>query len=139
MNKRRFFVLNGIVPIILGAVLYYLFFPDTIFVRYIDDILGVSCHVPIDMDKILLKGIRFYLFDFLWAYALMATVACYWGHDKKYLYIVVAFEVILEISQRTPGMYGTFDICDILTEIAANILVIKNLGGDFENEKSKSI
>lgn len=132
-------ILNGVVPIVLGAVLYYLFFPDTIFVKYIDGILGVSCHVPIARNKILLKGMRFYLFDFLWAYALMATVACFWGCGKKYLYIVVAFEVILETSQRIPGMHGTFDICDILTEIAANILVIKNLGGDLENEKSRSV
>lgn len=139
MKKRLFFTINVIAPIVLGAVLYYLFFPDTIFVKYVDKIFKVSFHFVIGMDHILLQFMRSYGFDFLWAYAFMSAVICLLGYEKKYVYIVILFEVILESLQLIPELHGTFDICDILIEIAANILVIKKSEGDLKNEKVKSV
>ena len=50
-NVKRFFViLNVMAPLIVGAVIYYVFFEETIFVRLIDDIFGLGCNALIVND-----------------------------------------------------------------------------------------
>lgn len=132
MNKK-YLVTNVVAPISLGAFFYYLFSPDTIFVKWIDSLFGVSYHILLHPDFAVLKMIRFYLPDFLWAYALMGAVACFCGYEKVYFYSVILFEVLLEMLQMLPGPQGTFDICDIFIEIGANILVIKMIKIQEEN------
>ncbi|MGN0411776.1 MAG: hypothetical protein ACI4FV_01970 [Lachnospiraceae bacterium] len=141
MNKK-YFVTNVVAPVSIGAIFYYLFFPDTIFVKWIESLFGVSYHILINPDSVFLKITRFYLPDFLWAYALMGAVVCFCGYEKGYFYSVILFEILLEMLQMLPSTHGTFDICDIFMEVGANILVIKmikNTEGELENEKVKSI
>lgn len=141
MNKK-YLVTNVVAPVSLGAIFYYLFSPDTIFVKWIDSLFGVSYHIPMNPDSTFLSIIRFYLPDFLWAYALMGAVVCFCGYEKGYFFSVILSEILLEMLQILPGTHGTFDICDIFIEIVANILVIKrikNTEGELENEKVKSI
>ena len=132
MNKK-YLVTNVVAPVSLGAIFYYLFSPDTIFVKWIDSLFGVSYHIPMNPDSTFLSIIRFYLPDFLWAYALMGAVACFCGYEKVYFYSVILFEVLLEMLQMLPGPQGTFDICDIFIEIVATILVIKMIKTQEEN------
>ena len=123
--KKEFILLNVIAPVLIGAILYYLFFPEAVFVRLIDNLLGSSYHIPVNVDNILIKLIRFYLLDFLWAYALMSTVILIFKNDSRVFVIILIFEIVLELIQLLPSIRGTFDVCDIGIEILASIFVIK--------------
>lgn len=123
--KKEFILLNVIAPVLIGAILYYLFFPEAVFVRLIDNLLGSSYHIPVNVDNILIKLIRFYLLDFLWAYALMSAVILIFKNDSRVFVIILIFEIVLELIQLLPSIRGTFDVCDIGIEILASIFVIK--------------
>ena len=133
--KKEFILLNVIAPVLFGAILYYLFFPDAVFVRLIDNLLGSSYHIPVNVDNILIKLIRFYFLDFLWAYALMSAVILIFKNDSRVFVIILIFEIVLELIQVLPSIRGTFDVCDIGIEILASILVIKLSRRRFKNEE----
>ena len=133
--KNEFILLNVIAPVLIGAILYYLFFPDAVFVRLIDNLLGSSYHIPVNVDNILIKLIRFYFLDFLWAYALMSAVILIFKNDSRVFVIILIFEIVLELIQLLPSIRGTFDVCDIGIEILASILVIKLSRRRFKNEE----
>ena len=133
--KKEFILLNVIAPVLFGAILYYLFFPDAVFVRLIDNLLGSSYHIPVNVDNILIKLIRFYFLDFLWAYALMSAVILIFKNDSRVFVIILIFEIFLELIQLLPSIRGTFDVCDIGIEILASILVIKLSRRRFKNEE----
>ena len=117
-----------ILPLIVGAILYYLLCPEVYFVKALDHILPVSLHIPYDTMNGWGRLFRNYVFDFLWALSLMAAVFLAAGDDmgfrKKSIGIAIALEIILEVIQVIPEIAGTFDICDILIEIAADVFVI---------------
>lgn len=119
--KRLYFILNVIVPLVIGATIYYLFYPDTLFVRFLDRIIGISNHVPMIIDDFVLMIIRNYLLDILWAYSLMSLTLLLFGIDKNTIITVFIFEWIMESVQLLPFLPGTFDIFDILVEMLANI------------------
>ena len=133
--KKEFILLNVIAPVLFGAILYHLFFPDAVFVRLIDNLLGSSYHIPVNVDNILIKLIRFYFLDFLWAYALMSAVILIFKNDSRVFVIILIFEIVLELIQLLPSIRGTFDVCDIGIEILASILVIKLSRRRFKNEE----
>ena len=133
--KKEFILLNVIAPVLIGVILYYLFFPEAVFVRLIDNLLGSSYHIPVNVDNILIKLIRFYLLDFLWAYALMSAVILIFKNDSRVFVIILIFEIVLELIQLLPSIRGTFDVCDIGIEILASILVIKLSRRRFKNEE----
>ena len=134
--KKEFILLNVIAPVLIGAILYYLFFPEAVFVRLIDNLLGSSYHIPVNVDNILIiKLIRFYFLDFLWAYALMSAVILIFKNDSRVFVIILIFEIVLELIQLLPSIRGSFDVCDIGIEILASILVIKLSRRRFKNEE----
>lgn len=133
--KKEFILLNVIAPVLIGAILYYLFFPEAVFVRLIDNLLGSPYHIPVNVDNILIKLIRFYLLDFLWAYALMSAVILIFKNDRRVFMIILIFEIVLELIQLLPSIRGTFDVCDIGIEILASILAIKLSRRRFKNEE----
>lgn len=133
--KKEFILLNVIAPVLIGAIIYYLFFPEAVFVRLIDNLLGSSYHIPVNVDNILIKLIRFYLLDFLWAYALMSAVILIFKNDSRVFVIILIFEIVLELIQLLPSIRGTFDVCDIGIEIFASIFVIKLSRRRFKNEE----
>ena len=133
--KKEFILLNVIAPVLFGAILYYLFFPEAVFVRLIDNLLGSSYHIPVNVDNILIKLIRFYFLDFLWAYALMSAVILIFKNDSRVFVIILIFEIVLELIQLLPSIRGTFDVCDIGIEILASILAIKLSRRRFKNEE----
>lgn len=133
--KRSFVILNVMIPLIVGAVIYYVFFQETIFVRLIDDIFGLGYHMSLNFENVFVRLIRFYLLDFLWAYAMMSFVLWSFGTDRKTVIGIVLFEILMETIQLFPFVKGTFDVCDIGIEIAADILVILLFRRRLKNEK----
>lgn len=124
MNKNKIIIgLNIILPIFLGTLLYYFMSPNVIFVRMLDDVLGINLHIHIIFDGILCKLIRNYFLDMLWAYALLFAIYAFMNNDSaglmKTFIIAVMFSVIMEVLQMTNFVYGTFDVFDIISEILA--------------------
>ena len=113
-----------IAPLLLGAIIYYLFFPQTLFVELIDNSLKGSYHVPLSLDNLFIRAVRFYLLDFLWAFALMGLVIISFGFERKSIVVTLLFIVLMEAIQIFPSVRGTFDACDIGVEVIACILVI---------------
>lgn len=133
--KKYFITLNVIVPLLIGAAIYYVISPNTLFVKFIDSHLEIAYHATVNTDNIMIKIIRFYLLDFLWAYALMNSATLFFELTKRTIMIIISFEVMMELIQLLPSIKGTFDVCDIGVEIFANILVILLSRRKYKNEK----
>lgn len=133
--KKTIILLNVTAPIIIGAVFYYIFGRDIVFVELIDNVLGFSMHITNTGNNFGIKMARCYLPDFLWAYALMSAVLLFWGYDKRIIALVIVYETVLELLQLFSCVKGTFDVWDILIEILAGIIVIKLFRRSLKNEK----
>ena len=68
-------VFNCLLALIIGALIYYFFSPEVIFVKKIDEIIKSGLHFELShYDNWILKFIRFYVLDMLWAYALVFSL-----------------------------------------------------------------
>ena len=125
MKKHFFTIGNVVIPILLGTAFYYFFCPETIFVRRLDAILPITFHFHWNMENKVLRVLRFYLMDFLWAYSLSAMICyCLCENIKITIVVLLAFELLLEALQLLPMIKGTFDLWDIAVEVCANIMAI---------------
>lgn len=138
---RIFLILNILVPILLGTIIYYIISPEVIFVQQIDAFLGRGIHVNyLDLNSILMEFVRNYLLDMMWGYALVFALYLFIGNNTakltKILIIAFVFSAIMEILQLTTFASGTFDIFDIFVEFIAEVFAVfiikKFLGGTEE-------
>lgn len=127
--KRCFYILNCVLPIFCGAILYYLFCPDTLFVMKIDSILGVAVHVPLRTERnIVLNLFRCYLFDVLWMYSLVFIL--YFLQDNDTHKVIRSFMIawilgiLMEFAQLRGLCAGTFDVADIIVELGAGMAAV---------------
>lgn len=132
MNKKNNIViaLNCVIPLLIGTIFYYFFSPNVIFVRNIDKILGNGIHFNFTLESNwLLRFIRFYVLDMLWAYALLFALFFIIGDNntaniKKIFIMALIFSAIMEILQLTPHVEGTFDFLDMFFELGAEIIAV---------------
>lgn len=132
--KRLFWIINVLAPLLMGALLYYVFSPDVIFVRCIDSFLGrKGIHINyidyIDYSgTVILRFVRNYLLDMIWAYTLvfaMSFILCNNAAEiMKMMIIIVCFTVVMEMLQCTNLVNGTFDILDIVVELLAEFIAV---------------
>lgn len=125
-NKKIFLAVNIIVPLIIGAILYYIAAPDVIFVKMTDLITGGRNHVSIP------GFVRNHLLDMFWGYSLVFALFGILGNNTVSIWriflMAYIFSAAMEILQATPFIQGTFDVLDIvylfLAEMAA-VFIIK--------------
>ena len=96
---RRYFILNIIVPLVVGALIYYILFPDIIFVKTIDELIGVSFHIPVKIGNVIIRYLRYYLLDLLWAYSLMSLISMMFKDSKAVYVISFVFIIAMEMIQ----------------------------------------
>ena len=124
MGKKnfRFYLFNICIPLIIGGILYYLFFPNVSFVRMADSVL------PFTFDRsvffiVIPKLVRNYIFDLLWAYSLTFALYMIVSDSQRRFQALcfLAIPVILfsEAIQLLPYISGTFDFFDIMIELLA--------------------
>ena len=124
MKKGRLFI-NVINPLIMGGISYYLFFSDVLFVKKIDQFLTKPFHIHVSYGSTFVRLCRFYLLDYLWAYALMNLILLIIGaNDRKIIVSILAFIILLELLQVFPFVAGTFDFWDLIVEMLASFLAI---------------
>ena len=125
MKKKSVFIaLNIGIPLFIGAVLYYLMSPETIFVEVIDRMIGREVHGSIiPLHNGFFRFVRFYFLDMCWGYALIISLHTILSNNTTKLVrsflLAVIFSASLEFLQMTPMAKGTFDVFDILCEVLA--------------------
>ena len=131
MDKRTYiiFALNCLLSLLIGALIYYFFSPEVIFVKKIEEITGIELHFELSFhDNCILKFIRFYVLDMLWAYALVFALKLIMGNNtanlKKIFLVAFMFSTTMEIFQLTPLAEGTFDIWDVICEFVAEVIAV---------------
>ena len=139
--------MNILVPVIIGAVIYYLVSPDVMFVKMADKLLFGGIHITTEAEYLpFIRIIRNFLPDMMWAYALTFTVFLVFCSERKGLlksFIVsFVFSTIMETAQLLPFVAGTFDVMDIILEtlalaVAVMVIYIKYFTGGKCYEKKK--
>lgn len=108
-------------PLILGTIIYVCDRPASYISRQVYSLSGFRSNIHIFPEII-----DNHFPDFVWAYSLMYVVYLAIGIYKKNLklslVISVLFAVILEIIQLFQHNMFTFDVIDIVVEIAAVLL-----------------
>ena len=141
-KKLDFLIINAFMPIVLGGLVYYLISPDVIFVRKIDAFLGWDRHSNnIMASSMMMKFVRNYMLDMMWAYALVFTLFFIMGNKTaellKILMIATVFSAGIEILQLTSVVRGTFDILDIIAEFFAEIAAGFIIKYNFHKEEKR--
>lgn len=122
-------ILNFLVPIALGSIIYYLFSPDVLFVQKIDEVFGGGLHLyRIAEGNTAFRIFRNYFPDMLWAYALIFALFFVSGNKtaeiSKIFLIAFSFSAVMELLQMAPLVKGTFDMFDIVAEFIAEIFAV---------------
>lgn len=127
--KTKVILWNIIIPIFLGAIIYYLISPEVIFVRRMDFLIGKGIHIS-DITAVnpAIRIMRNYLPDMLWGYALIFTLYYFLDNNTAYLLktflIASLFSAVMEFLQITPVVKGTFDWYDIIVELLAEVIAV---------------
>jgi hypothetical protein len=130
-KEHSFYLVHTSIALLLGLFIYIVFRPDTYISKYL---LGYT-HLRTFSNYILVKDnciilfTRNYLCDILWAYALTfaAWTVGFSRVRREYLSLggsCILFELLVEIMQKFHIISGTFDILDILMEIAATWIAL---------------
>lgn len=118
ITKKKSLIIYSIVfviiPLCIGAILYYVFCKDVWFVKIIDGWFG-------QFDRPSINGfIRNYAFDFIWAFAMTNAMFIIFNNNAKPIAICLVIPVVLgvamEILQLLGISQGTFDIWDVVAE-----------------------
>lgn len=122
-------LLNVIIPILLGTIIYYFLSPDVLFVKRIDQLLGNGFHISyMGTECLIWKFIRNYFLDMLWGYALVFALFFVMGNNtadlKKIFLPAFLFTLAMEFLQLTPIAHGTFDLWDIFVEFLAEAVAV---------------
>lgn len=121
MKFNHFLLINTIVPIVIGAIIYYLIDPSVIFVRWIDLLLGNSYHFNITSNYFIWKAIRNYLFDYIWSYSLVFAI-CYVKSQFSFFQVMtvsIGLGLVFELLQSLECFPGTFDYMDIIVQVVS--------------------
>lgn len=131
MNKLSFkvLVINIFIPIIVGAIIYYLISPEVIFVKQIDATMNVDFHISgLSTENIIIQFMRNHFLDMLWGYALIFALFFVLGNNTAVIWktflIAFSFSAIMEILQITPIVKGTFDVWDIVALFVAEVIAV---------------
>ena len=72
IDNRIIVILNITIPLVIGALIYYLLSSEVIFVKLIDGVIQGGTHFTGAVENnVLISFIRFYFLDMLWGYALV--------------------------------------------------------------------
>ena len=121
--------MNILVPIIIGAAIYYVISPNVIFVQQLDSLLAREIHVNTAYSNTsIIRFVRNYLLDMMWGYALVFALFFVMGNNtadlKKIFLPAFLFTLAMEFLQLTPIAHGTFDLWDIFVEFLAEAVAV---------------
>lgn len=118
--KKALLYFGAVVPIIIGAAVYFICRPDTYVSHFLMRFIGGGInHLNVSQ-----KFITCNLCDALWSFSL--TVTLYIVTEKPLASFVISavFSTLIECSQLVPALPGTFDFYDVIFQIAAHVVAI---------------
>ncbi len=120
MSKRNnlFYVLNILIPLIIGSLIYVFYSPDTYFVRVLNVFIDTK-------QNVFTKILRNYFCDFCWAYSLAFVLSYIYKESLSIKISIIApisVGTALELLQLFGIISGTFDLLDIFAELVACII-----------------
>lgn len=125
MRKR---IILSLITLILGIVIYYLYYKKII-----------------DVSTELLRFVRNFIPDFLWMFSFFFLSVNYSKRiTKKYIILTstyaLALGTLFELLQMANVVKGTFDILDIIVYIISILIacIVEKLLWRDENEKNKT-
>jgi hypothetical protein len=103
-NKRSDLLLNVIVPLLLGLLLYW---------------AGKAIFLP--------APVRNYLPDSLWAYAFISSILIVWDREINFAWITPVFiiSICFELLQYGHIIHGTGDFTDIIAYLLSFTIALK--------------
>lgn len=115
-----FILLNAGITLTLGLLFYTENRTNAYVVQFL---MSKNISIPeiLTIDITINLPFENHIADFLWAYALTMVMALFLN-NKWTLTISITFEVIMETMQLIPALHQTFDILDIVCEIAATLI-----------------
>ena len=117
-EQSYFYLLNSIIALSLGVLIYVSFGENT----YINKIISISFRSP--FTDILL----FYVADALWAYALTFALSLFISENLSGI-LALIYGILWEALQYFYPALGTFDTTDIIMYLSAStfaVLIIKS-------------
>ncbi len=135
-NGKSRVVLNILVPIAAGAMVYLMFSPSVLFLTVAGlDILKGS----MQEGHAFVRLMRCYLPDMLWGYSLVFALFLAMGRNRtsvvSTLFLAMVFSILIEGIQLLPEIPGTFDLYDIGAEFFAEGLAFLIISGKNGKEK----
>ena len=126
MSRKQFYWINILLPLSAGALLYLYWRPDAYISKLISSLFRMPAEPVHGRPAGIYRFIRYYLCDILWAYALTFSLSLYFGKNALWaaLAVGVGFAVLTELLQLLPVTPGSFDILDIIIEMAVCTLTI---------------
>lgn len=119
-RKIMAFFTNIFLPLAVGLCVYLFFRKGT----YINSIFGIEYDYK--FNSIFGVFVKSWLCDILWAYALTHSLyfALHAFEHRVLISVVISicFATVCELLQLLPAVSGTFDILDIIFQIAAVLL-----------------
>ena len=123
-RKNYLYALNSIIPLFCGLFIYMTIKEDTLISHSLSSLRSL---MPIISYPLIIRN---FAADFLWTYSMFFCLRLTLGNELsgKYnvivLLLTVAVAVIIECLQLTDIFPGTFDLLDIVTEIAAAVCAL---------------
>lgn len=134
-NTMRIIIINIILPLIIGIIIYILYSPDVIGVKWLSTYINLPIFYCSALNSnIVFKIIRNYVLDMLWAYSLSCTLILLTSNIFLSFVLSGGFAVLIEYCQYFGIFEGTFDYLDIACELIA-IFITKLTTRRFLNEK----
>lgn len=137
MPGKKTYIANIFIPLLLGTVIYFVFRPDT----YISIYLSQAFHsIGWNMQSVYGSGnpaaafLQNFGCDILWAYALVFAVHYFAAKPDNHanpaqslvpvFVLCLIFDIIIEILQYMSIISGTFDVMDVIVEVAATFAAV---------------
>ena len=117
IKKDGFYILNIIVPIIIGGLIYLLY-GDVLFLKVINNYIDIKTLEHNVFTNIL----RNYFCDFCWSYSLAFALSYIYKESisiKISIVLPISIGIILEFLQLIGLINGTGDLLDIFSELLA--------------------
>ncbi|MDD4700537.1 MAG: hypothetical protein PHV07_09875 [Oscillospiraceae bacterium] len=127
LTFRAFYILNCIVALIFGFLIYIFLRKGTnfqVFFAYWD----LSFHNFSNTTFLGSNFLKYYLVDGLWCYSFVFAASCIWPPKIKNLKLLFisgfTFGLLWEILQAFQVTSGTFDVLDLFMYLSASLLAV---------------
>ena len=123
MKKKDvlFYLLNIVIPLLIGTYIYIRYSPDVIFVGYFNNFIELKAK---ELNSVTLF-LRNYLCDFCWSYSLAFSISFIYYENFSLVHSILipaTIGIAIELLQLIGLIDGTYDLFDIFVELLATLL-----------------